>query len=155
MNHQTPTHHLYSLLHFIGFLLIRFFENILFYKPFLKYSQKWFDWLQFPEISYLNLTASPFYILVWILAFLSGAYGLLLKTKITSSLHQFATCCIHHSHPRFLHKPSIHSTTKTTRFCVRRFLIHPLFLRLFIAVFFTKSIQIDNFIFFNKQITLF
>ncbi len=127
---------LLSSLLIVGLVLIRHFENLLFYDPFLIYFKSDFLLSSFPEISHLILILSYLFrysinsILSLGILWLIFKKSDLIKLAFTSYTVLFIIL-ITAFYINYLYFP----TNKISLFYIRRFLIHPIFLLLFLAGF--------------------
>ena len=130
----------WSLFLILLLILIRTFEETLFYDPFLGYFKDEYAHLAFPQINIIKLFFSlgiRFYLNLMISLFL--LYVLFKDTKIvkfTAFLYMVLGSVLMIS---FIFTLTFFAEEKMTLFYIRRFLIQPIFILLFIPAFYYQK----------------
>ncbi len=133
---------LFLVLFFIALLaMVRFFEDYLFYDPFIVYYKKNFNLLPIPNLNLLHLFASYLfrYVLnmIFSLLLLYFVFKDLTVLKFAAFLYGIFFCILIFLFYLLLLKWG--ETNKMTLFYIRRFLIQPLFLGLFFPAFYLQK----------------
>jgi exosortase F-associated protein len=131
----------FSFLLIVGFILIRTFESCIFYDPFLRYFKSEYSGLPFPEINGFKLSVNLSFryalntaislVLLWVVfsdkdiikvaSFLYVVFGIVLLISFFLSFYFFG------------------EEHKMLLFYIRRFLIQPLFILLFLPAFYYQK----------------
>ena len=134
---QNKTSVVYIILILFGFISIRLFENVLFYDPLLHYYKQQFQNLNFPELNTFKL-ALHYTLRYFLNSLLSIALLWVLfkdKSLVNFSLFLYIILFLLLSMSFFFVLYYYGNDQKMTLFYIRRFIIQPLFVLIFIPGF--------------------